>query len=1423
MIQNFHVITKGAYEHEQTNERLHIERFLIVRKRKRRFLLLDVNNRSKETMSALKLQIEQFDGRGNALGTSVMEFKRLEVKSGKSILKKQIELYSTCLDFKVKILYAKYGNYFYCYGEEGNYVTYEKSAITKRLSDAEIARRAGKDGITKEKRKFKAPVFISVMVAVLMVVSAAGVFAHLRIFTKDRKSFFLQNIEYEMVGKEINDETPVYVTGYKGAGGEEIVIPAKVDDHPVVGIAKGAFANNTIIKKVTLEEGVDVSARAFANCSRLEKVELLGNNIIYEEGFANCSRLSNISMVDVERIEKNAFKNIASISSLTIKQKSGQLVDINATAFSGCSKFGNVRLDGFINQDTILFPDVETISSLYLKNFYYSSYKTTDSHTNIASLFNSGVDITSIEIDYMDEIPANFASGIDSSLESIKVNHLTKADVGEKAFYNCTRLNNVSFASAISNIGNYAFANTDLESFASKSLLTMGVSAFEGCASLKSVDLSESVSLKAIPQSSFMNCESLETVKLASSIRSIESGAFLACKSLKDVQLPSELYSIGESAFYQCSNLRYLQIPEKVESIASTAFKACYRLYEIENLSRVKLTAMDTENERYTIKIYHSSEEERIPKETFNGCTIANVGDTWYLVDYDKEATSLSLPQSQNIELLPYTFYAETELEMVTIPSNVFTIGKNVFLHSGIKTLTFSGGDNALTWDTHAFYGANYIEKIDFGQRYFEQINNNIFNGYASLKEVKLSPAVKKIGESAFASCSNLSKVSAPGVEEIGVSAFTYCTSLKDVSLGQNLTWIKSEAFNDCTSLTNLTFPNSLKKIDSYAFDGCNALKQISINNVTTIGNNAFSGCSALTSASLSFSSDYNGTLTSIGSYAFGNCSELKNVSLSGLTSIGNDAFSGCSNLTNVSLGGVSSIGNDAFSGCSKLTQISLPSTLTLIGSSAFYDCDSLQQLTIPSSLTVVSDYMAYSCDALTKVVIENGVKTIGYYAFAECKALSSVSLGANVGGDNGFIGNYAFGGCDSLHEVYNYSSLYISKDSTDNGYVGYNAIAIHDSRNDWLQSYTAGDFIFKYSNDGVWALVDYTGSDASVRLNAITVNGSLKKYEVARYAFRENTITKVIIGNGVTSMRSYAFQLSNLTWLTFENVNSQLIIPSSAFAGCGSLTNVMIPQGLKGIQSNAFNNNYIAVYYDGDSYAWNNNSSKYQLGYNYSLYYKDAYDCAHEYNQWRYVNGEISTSDRGYNQERITKQATCTTDGTRLKTCSTCGKQKQETIYANGHNYTYSSGYYGDNGKCSVCGYYKNFVLNKNSLTAAQDILGITNNTQAPFNVFSADTATINIASLKAVDTQLIITSKSKITISFDVACTGAQSIVTVKVGGKTTTLQGGKSQEFTSKLSANDTIVITYKHVVPANTNAVQGTAKITNVKITSQVDPS
>ena len=138
--------------------------------------------------------------------------------------------------------------------------------------------------------------------------------------------------------------------------------------------------------------------------------------------------------------------------------------------------------------------------------------------------------------------------------------------IADKAFSSLPWLRSVTVRGSITQIKNEAFAS---------------------CSNLVSVTVERDdnrIGLRGIGCFAFRDCVSLADVSLTNtfSLATIGRGAFEGCKSLKRMQLPSGCYHLDVFAFAGCENLLEVELPATMEEVCGAAFVGCNRLREIK-------------------------------------------------------------------------------------------------------------------------------------------------------------------------------------------------------------------------------------------------------------------------------------------------------------------------------------------------------------------------------------------------------------------------------------------------------------------------------------------------------------------------------------------------------------------------------------------------------------------------------------------------------------------------------------------------------------------------------------------------------------------------------------------------------------------------------------------------------------------------
>ena len=170
--------------------------------------------------------------------------------------------------------------------------------------------------------------------------------------------------------------------------------------------------------------------------------------------------------------------------------------------------------------------------------------------------------------------------------------------IGERAFAACRNLNSLTINDAATSIGSRAFTECPLATKLSlgKKITTIGDHAFYYCLKLKSVTIPQSVT--SIGDYAFGECVSLKTLSfgenIETNITTIGNYAFNHCNDLESVTIPQSVTSIGREAFRFCNNMKSLAINGAIESMGTGAFAGCISLEKIslgENIKTIGYSA----------------------------------------------------------------------------------------------------------------------------------------------------------------------------------------------------------------------------------------------------------------------------------------------------------------------------------------------------------------------------------------------------------------------------------------------------------------------------------------------------------------------------------------------------------------------------------------------------------------------------------------------------------------------------------------------------------------------------------------------------------------------------------------------------------------------------------------------------------------
>lgn len=727
---------------------------------------------------------------------------------------------------------------------------------------------------------------------------------------------------------------------------------------------------------------------------------------------------------------------------------------MKATAIHG-SVFKNWTENGIILSTDSTFEIMATDNRLLYANFGLEETLKTDNAGTLKNLITNPKVITSLTLS--GKLDVRDFQFIRDSIPSLETLDITNTQIKAYTIQNTStsykddQLPNCAFSAESYPCAGMKFLKTII---LPQGMTSIGDRAFYNCFALENVSMP--LSLKSISTNAFGNCTGMKTLCLPSNLSSVGYTAFAGCNNLQTVNnFGLTPFNAGNDIF---NGVQFSSCNLKVPNGTLNAYKAS-ALWNTFNMSEGGFVVTATSNELTTgtvsgseNRFYTSEEPVTLQCSALNGTTFQNWTDNGKIVSTDNKYT-FHVSTNHNLTAV-LTKEAVVQVDVPgtlkdKMPDRISTTGLTVtgkidardiqFLRDSLPALedlnlrkssimAFSG--KATVWEARNFY-ANAMPMNSF-------YNSTTMLGKSSLKSIILPDSLTVIDGQSFQGCTNLTTVTFPSKLTTIYQAFWNCSSLTTMVIPPTVTTL-SGSFNGCTKLNSITLPESLIRIDQESFKGCTSLKSIHIpNGVKDILYSAFEGCSSLEKLRLP------DALTYIYHNAFANCTAIDSLKLpSKLSTIDDNAFIGCNGLKDISFGealpilnqyafanciGITklvfprklkAIGPGAFQNCTAIASIAFPDDLTSLGSGSFAGCTSLVEVKVPNKVTDL-DGAFVNCTGLKKVILQTGLKRIINSGFGGCTALTSISIPSGVT----YLSNGAFQDCTSLLEVYLPSGL---------------------------------------------------------------------------------------------------------------------------------------------------------------------------------------------------------------------------------------------------------------------------------------------------------------------------------------------------------------------------------------------------------------
>ena len=349
--------------------------------------------------------------------------------------------------------------------------------------------------------------------------------------------------------------------------------------------------------------------------------------------------------------------------------------------------------------------------------------------------------------------------------------------VGRGVFEGCTSLQGILLNEGLERIGAGAFKDC-------KSLKVLGVpedvtqigGGAEFCSETWELNIvngytTDLVNGKRLPQSDTGSKERLEYWH-----RSYGVGFAEGCVALEQVSLPSKLTYLGENAFKNCGALKTVELPDTLKVLMRGTFSGCSTLSAVRFPSNLEV--MGAIERMPSVHVVDGFVVGANGKK----CPSADSGSEF--IDYEGDYRMSTITGANgktfvvtnadcNVKWLPNSDDAKVPVDEASFSDWFYRWNGAKVLKDVACPLT----DDELNKVRMEFASVRPTEPS------FESLDNGVFYGCSSLREVCLPQSVRRIADYSFYDCCNLVKIELPKrLDMLGYQVFGGETALKDIA-----------------------------------------------------------------------------------------------------------------------------------------------------------------------------------------------------------------------------------------------------------------------------------------------------------------------------------------------------------------------------------------------------------------------------------------------------------------------------------------------------------------------------------------------------------------------------------------------------------------------------------------------------------------
>ena len=231
-------------------------------------------------------------------------------------------------------------------------------------------------------------------------------------------------------------------------------------------IGEAAFMGASYLTKVTLGDGATIGKMAFYNCRSLYSIDLSGVKKIGSMAFSGDNTYAFIDAAGTDYAVRDNEYLLVFYNPIFTSIDLSSCETLEDQAFIYCKKLTTVKLGENLTEIPYMaFANCDSLTTVNLENVVTLGY----------AAFGE-TDLTSADLSKAESI-GDYAFTYCDKLDNVILNPIG-SNVGEGAFSYCTKLGNIQHLNKIREIGNYAFAYTDVRRVNLECAISVGDFAF---------------------------------------------------------------------------------------------------------------------------------------------------------------------------------------------------------------------------------------------------------------------------------------------------------------------------------------------------------------------------------------------------------------------------------------------------------------------------------------------------------------------------------------------------------------------------------------------------------------------------------------------------------------------------------------------------------------------------------------------------------------------------------------------------------------------------------------------------------------------------------------------------------------------------------------------------------------------------------